>query len=233
MLDKVIPSYLYVEYSDDSDLQAFVSSFNTMSQEYVTWFRNIGLPVYTGDPIAGDLLDWVALGLYDFKRPSLPIGVETIIGEYNTFQYNQLPYNTRKILNPAVYYVANDDLFKRCITWNFYKGDGAVFNVNWLKRRVQRFLDGANGTDPGVQQTYQISVTFGPPGQVNIFLTSGTRIVTGGALFNKAMYNTVPYNSLTSYFIPGVPIFLAPIFQAAIEAGVLNLPFQKTFVVSY
>jgi hypothetical protein len=233
MLDKVIPSYLYLEYSDDLDLQAFVQSFNTLSQEYVTWFRDIGLPVYTGDLIAGALLDWVALGLYGFKRPSLPIGIETEIGEYNTPQFNELVYNGRKILNPAVYYVADDDIFKRCITWNFYKGDGTVFNINWLKRRIQRFLDGPNGTDPGIQQTYQISVTFGPPGQVNIFLTSGTRIVTGGALFNKAGYNTTGYNTLTSYFIPGVPIVLAPIFQAAIEAGVLNLPFQKTFVVSY
>ena len=48
MLQKVIRSYLYQQYADDEDLQAFVAWFNAEGQEYVGWFASISLPVYTG-----------------------------------------------------------------------------------------------------------------------------------------------------------------------------------------
>lgn len=40
----------------------------------------------------------------------------------------------------------------------FYKGDGSHFCINWFKRRLARFIHGANGIDPPVQSTFDISV---------------------------------------------------------------------------
>jgi hypothetical protein len=58
-LQQVIPSYLFLEYSDDQDLQAFVASFNSLAQGYLDWFRNTPLGLYTSPNITGPLLDWI------------------------------------------------------------------------------------------------------------------------------------------------------------------------------
>ncbi len=52
---KTIPSFLYQQYADDENLQAFVASYNEMAQEYVDWYNQISLPVYTLQ--SGGLLD--------------------------------------------------------------------------------------------------------------------------------------------------------------------------------
>lgn len=231
-LSQVIPSYLYWQYNDDPDLNAFVNQFNLMAQQYVDWFNSINLPVYTADTIVDGLLDWVALGLYGQERPSLPSGEAETIGPINTYAFNTMPFNGFELIGPKNVYATTNDVFKRILTWNFYKGDGYTFNIRWLKRRIQRFLDGVNGTDPGVNQTYQISVTFGTGNQVNINILSGYRTVTGGSMFNTAAFNTVPFNDLESTFTQLTPFELAPILQSAIEAQVVQLPFQYTYVVT-
>ncbi|EIE2765813.1 hypothetical protein KA541_000757, partial [Salmonella enterica subsp. enterica serovar Rubislaw] len=33
------------------------------------------------------------------------------------------------------------------------------FCINWLKRRVARFIHGANGIDPPLQSTFDVSIT--------------------------------------------------------------------------
>ena len=38
-LAKAIPSYLYVQYNDDDDLQAFVQAYNELAQEIITWLN--------------------------------------------------------------------------------------------------------------------------------------------------------------------------------------------------
>ena len=58
-----LKSYLYVQYNDDDDLQAFVEAYNALSQEIITWLAEANLPVYTGAPITGALLDWVATSM--------------------------------------------------------------------------------------------------------------------------------------------------------------------------
>ena len=40
LLEQIIPMYLYQQYADDSDLQAFVSTFNTLAQGYLSWFTD-------------------------------------------------------------------------------------------------------------------------------------------------------------------------------------------------
>jgi len=233
-LTQTIPSYLYQEYSDDDDLQAFVTTFNNLVQAYVSWFVNIGLPVYTGPLISGSLLDWVVQGLYGLTRPVLPYGLATIIGPLNTWAPNLIPLNTLRLSQPNTYYPTTDDVFKRILTWHFYKGDGKVFDIRWLKRRIARFLFGVNGTAPNIDQTYQISVTFGVGNQVNIRILPGIRTVIGGALLNRfgCNYKSARLNSLfTTYQSFPIPA-LAPIFKAAVEAGVLELPFQEQWIVT-
>ena len=84
MLDTLLPSYLYLQYQDDDNLQAFVDVYNSQAQEYLDWFYSISLPVYTSDTISGSLLDWVAQGLYGMPRPVLATGVNQNLGPYNT-----------------------------------------------------------------------------------------------------------------------------------------------------
>lgn len=231
-LTEVIPSFLYEEYADDDDLQAFVAAYNDLAQGYVDWFATIGLPVYTGPSIVGTLLDWVAQGIYGMVRPALQSGRNRDLGPLNTYPYNMLPLNRRKLVGPRDVTVTSDDVFKRIITWNFYKGDGNVFNVRWLKRRVMRFLIGQNGTAPNVDETYLISVTFGAGSVVSIRISVGTRAITGGALYNRFGFNRMAYNALMTTFNPAPnPPAFAAVFKQAMESGALIVPFQLNFSV--
>lgn len=193
-LQDVIPSYLYQQYANDDDLQAFVAAFNTLAQEYVTWLNEVNLPVYTGPMIIGDLLDWVALGLYGVRRPVLSAGNAQVFGPFNTFVGNALPFNGFRIVGPAIYTPVSDDIFKRVLTWKLYKGDGKQIDIRWLKRRVMRFLIGADGSDPNVADTQQISVTFGGnPIEITVITEEDTSTVSGMTLnsgpFNDGVFN--------------------------------------------
>lgn len=202
-LTSIIPAYLYEQYFDDQDLQAFMSAYNGMAQTYLDWFNSINLPVYTGAPIAGSLLDWVAQGLYGISRPTISFTqVGPAIGPFDTYPLDSIPMNFGEQLGQTTLFVVNDDIFKRCITWSFYKGDGKVFNIRWLKRRLARFLVGVNGTDY-TGPTYQISVSFTGTNTVNIVISSGS-----------------------------MPTTYAPVLQAALLSGVLPLPFQYNYTVT-
>ena len=229
---KTINSYLYVQYHDDDDLQAFVASYNALAQSYVDFMNSLNLPNYTQDPVSGALLDWVAAGLYGMLRPSLPTGLTTQIGAYNTFAYNTQPINVSRKPGATTYFVTNDDTFRRIMTWNFYKGDGYHFNIPWLKRRVTRFLFGPNGIDPVVDNTYRVSVTFGLDNEVDIQVTKNQRFLQSAGTFNSAPYNTQPYEyfASTDIIFPSIPE--APILKAAIESGALQLPVQYSYVVT-
>lgn len=230
-LQNIIKSYLYQEYSDDDDLQAFVDAFNEMAQAYLDWLNAVNLPIYTGATVFGALLDWVAEGLYGYSRPTLPSGRAQLIGPLNTFEYNVLPFNTRRFTGSQDYFVTNDDVFRRCLTWHIFKGDGKVFTIRWLKRRIMRFLTGQNGTNPNVDETYQVSVSFGIGNQINITILTGIRKITGGAIYNRAAFNTMQFNQLNTVFTPLAPLAFANILKAAIDSGALELPFQFTYVV--
>lgn len=229
-LSRVIPSYLYEQYADDEDLQAFVSAYNSLSQQYVDWLNTVNLPVYPG--LSGGLLDWVGTGLYGYPRPSLSSGHNRNLGPFNTYVLNGLAFNRIRRLGVGNVVATSDDVYKRAITWHFYKGDGKVFNLRWLKRRVMRFLNGASGGAPNIDNTYAVSVTFGVGNQVNIRLASGVRSVTGGAIFNRFRLNSVPFNRVNSSFTSTAAPANAPLLKEAIDSGVLELPFQFTYVVT-
>lgn len=231
MLTQTIPSYLYNQYADDLDLQALVASFNALAQQYVRFFSEIGLPIYTEPVISGALLDWVAQGLYGITRQPLPSGTNRSIGMIGTIAFGIFPFGKYKLIGPANYYATSDDAFKRIITWHYFKGDGKVFNVRWLKRRIARFLNGVNGTDYTIDQTYQIGVSFGIGNQVNIRILSGIAKFLGGSIGSNA-FGTMPFGISKLKITQLTPIQFAPILQSAIESGALELPFQYQYVVS-
>lgn len=236
-LTRTIPSYAYWQYSDDDDIQAFVAAFNEMAQEYVDWFNEIQLPVYTNAGLSGALLDWVIEGIYGLTRPSLPLGHSLQIGALNTYAFNTIAFNDGNLETAGAspgdpnYYAASDDTFRRILTWHFFKGDGKVFDIRWLKRRVMRFLYGTNGVNFNVDQTYQISVTFGVGNQVNIRIITQIRTFTRTAAFNRFGFNTTPFNGFQTTSVQLPPVPNAAILASAIQSGVLELPFQFSYVV--
>lgn len=196
----IIPAYLYEQYRDDQDCQAFIDAYNGIAQTYLDWFNNINLPIYTG--LSGALLDWVAQGLYGIARPSIALSQTSGSGAFNAYKLDQIPIDGSAASTTSQVFVATDEIFKRIITWLFYKGDGRQFSVTWLKRRIMRFLNGVAGTDPGVDQAYQVSVQFTGTTVVNISISQGS-----------------------------APTTYAPVLRAALLSGVIPLPFQFTYNV--
>lgn len=161
-LQKVIASYLYFEYSDDDDLQAFVASQNALAQGYLDWFNTTPLGLYTSPNITGSLLDWIGQGIYDIRRPVLSTANSIFLAGYNTAAYNTVPYDGNQLISSGTSVIANDDIYKRVLTWNLYRGDGQVFTIGWLKNRISRFINGANGADfPVLNDPPSISVSNG------------------------------------------------------------------------
>lgn len=203
MLQSILPSYLYVQYNDDANLQALVQSFNLFAQEYVNTLLTLNLPIYTQYPVSGALLDWVAAGVYGLYRPALSTSTGVgVYGPLNSVPFNTIPFNGNQSLVTNVYAQTSDDVFRRYMTWVLYRGDGARFTVKWLKRRVMRFLYGVNGTDPGISQTTPVSVVFSGSNNVTITVTRDTESMA-----------------------------IAGVFQAALDAKVLPLPFEYNYTV--
>ena len=213
-LTATIKSYLYQQYANDDDLQAFVAAFNAATQTYVDWFNSVNLPFYPG--LTGPLLDWVANGLYGLQRTSLTQTVSGAVGPLNTTELNTQPLNAFTAPT-SVYYNITDDVFKRILTWNFYKGDGKRFCMKWLKRRIMRFLVGTDGLDPnplspdfvvGPENTQAVSVT----------VASDVLTVTINGAYISSLVQLQPQ--------------IIDIFKAAFLGGVLDLPVQYTYAVN-
>lgn len=158
----IIKSYPYVQFSDDENITAWFDAFNDYAQQYLDWFNNTPLAVYTGSGITGDLLDWVANGVYGCYRTPIAFGNSHSIGPLNTYTPNYIPFNTKRDLSDVTSFTMTDDIFKRVITWNFYKGDGVQLSIPWLKKRIARFTD---------LNFMNISVTVGESRSVLIKIT--------------------------------------------------------------
>lgn len=204
----ILPAYEYVQYTGDPDIDAFFSTYNTLAQEYLTNVNDLNLPVFSG--LGGALLDWVALGLYGYKRPILVLGGAVISeGTYDSNVYDSTLYNSAKSGTSTVAMPVSDDIFQRCLLWNLYTGDGRQFTMHWLKNRVTRFLTMPNGIPLEMDNTYIVSIPD----------TSGDNIVIK---VSTAWVALSPSN-LTA----------AEALFACVNAGVVNLPFQFQFSVTY
>jgi hypothetical protein len=239
MLANFPPSYAYLEYNDDENIQALISAFNLYAAAYIFALNSLNLPIYTNLPTSATLLTivengaydsvlnnslplnqsgsdsvggssvvgllaWVLTGLYGITRPTLGalVSSKSVEDAYNTYRYNTRQYNEHVLTKTYNYSVASDDIYKRVATWNLYKGDGYQFTARWLKRRAVRFLTGANGIDPGVQETYGVGVTYG----ANYAITINCNHLYPGASF-------------------------IPALTELIASGALQLPFQYDFTV--
>lgn len=158
----IIKSYPYVQFADDENITAWFDAYNTYAQQYLDWFNNTPLAVYTRSEISGALLDWVANGVYGCYRTPIAFGNSRSIGPLNTYTPNYIPFNQGKELSDVTSFTMTDDIFKRVITWNFYKGDGVQISIPWLKKRIARFT-GLNFMD--------ISVTVGANKSVMVKVT--------------------------------------------------------------
>jgi hypothetical protein len=229
-LKEPIKAYLYQEYSEDDDLQAFVAAYNSMMQDIVDTFNGLNLPIYVRSPVEGALLDWVGQGVYGMVRPTLRSGQYKVLGPYNSLMYGQpaAVYNCWELLYPDQIAITNDDIYRRILTWHYSKGDGKYFSIPWLKKRVMRFLMGKNGTHPNIDQHYQISVSFGPRCGATIRFVTGERNINGGSYYNASnfTYNNIRYNELDSIYVPLPSLPNMGDFQEAVSSGVLELPFQ-------
>jgi hypothetical protein len=262
-LINTIGGYLYQEYTDDDDLQGWVEGQTQAQQDYVDTFNALNLPIYTGPLVAGKLLDWVGQGVYGYPRPALSSGKYQQLGPLNTWGPNPwapsaipVPLNELKQLLQGDVVVTDDDTYRRCLTWHFYKGDGKYFGVRWLKRRVWRFLYGVNGTAPNavppytgdssIADTEQISVSIGATRNATIRLVMGHRTVTGGAMLNAfgpngfgapfddagEPYVPIPLDDLETTYETYQALPYMQIFKEALESGVLEMPYQFTFKVA-
>ena len=222
-VQSTISSYLYWQYADDDNLQSMVDAYNGCQQYYLDWFNETPLAIYTSTAISGSLLDWVGFGLYGVVRPMLGSSYSKTLGAVDTITPNELAVNASKTITSGSFQTASDDIYKRVITWNFYKGDGKHFTIKWLKKRVARFLTGLNGTDPGIQETYDISVTSGSHGSA-----------FGSFSFGVSSFGAEPNTVVIAIKNPANydPNVLSAL-QQLVNQRTLNLPFQYQFAVSY
>lgn len=183
----IIKAYIYREYADDDNCRAFFDAYNTYAQGYLDAFNALNLPIYPSGSITGQLLDWSAEGIWGFIRPILPMKSRAAAGPYNTFPFNILPYNGSRLASGGGYQHTSDDVYKRVISWHTFAGDGRQMNVEWFKRRIERFLTCVNGSTPNIDNTYNVSVTVSG-GVVNIKVPTSaiadtmTEAIQSGAL---------------------------------------------------
>lgn len=143
----IFPSYLYTEYSDDPTLQAFVQAYNQYAQGYLYWANQTPLAIYTTAAVSGPLLDLVGTKLYGIERPVLSSQTTHMFAGRGSMSLGTYPLAGNQYTQSGTAIEASDDIYKRVLTWWLYKGDGPTLTIQWLKNRVVRFLNGANGAD--------------------------------------------------------------------------------------
>jgi hypothetical protein len=193
-----------------------------MAQGYLDWFNNTPLALYTSPNITGALLDWVGTYFYGVRRPVFGSFSSYAIGPVNSFVINTLAVNGSETFTSGSAAPVDDDIYKRVLTWWFYRGDGKNMSVDWIKRRVTRFLYGVNGGDVPYPSENPPGITL----ETDVFI---------GAL-NSFTMNTLPFDGGGSETILGftitVPIGSAgTALQSLVAANLLALPFENNFTV--
>lgn len=109
------------------------------------------------------MLDFVGVNLYGVYRPiSGQLSSVSMSSAMNTYPMNTQSMDSNDVIPPSgSVSPVIDDLYKRTLTWILYRGDGKNFSLQWLRRRIARFLYGANGSDLsdiGLISTVHISI---------------------------------------------------------------------------
>jgi len=224
-IQAVIPSYLYAQYNDDENLQSFVSTFNAMAQGYLQFAIQNNPGVYTNVNISGPFLDFVGSQLYGIQRPATGTLTITKRGAWGSVPYLSLPYGYMRVVESGSASLVSDDIYKRVLTWFLYLGDGKQMSVQWIKRRIARFLFGADGGDVNVDTYFQVSVyqpSLPPTGAY------GTVAYARVAYANENIKTAIAKHN---YAVDIPSSVTASIFQDLVASGVLPLPFQIRFSI--
>jgi len=187
-LQTVIESYLYNEYADDDDCQAFVNSYNDLSQQYLDWFNNTPMGVYTDPSISGSLLDYIANNLYGIFRPVISTLSQTITGELGTNILGTHTLGTLVITKSGTALVATDDIYKRTLTWYLYRGDGLQMSIEWLRRRIARFIYGVGGADIDIGLIVNVGITITSASAGSIVVPNTVMGQTFQTMFNSGLF---------------------------------------------
>jgi hypothetical protein len=198
--------YMLSGFGDSAGVNTIFKAYNDLATQLSMWIYGTPVPVYISDSITGDLLDLVALGMYDIVRPNVNLSATDYVAGYNSSEYNITEYNnpTEKVDKPS--FLLSDDYFKRLLTWVAYKGDGMIPSVPWLKRRIIRFLCGTNGTANDIFVTNYVSVRL--------------RAFNEEMVYDVTLLNSAPYSSLD-----------AAIFKQLVERGQLELNAQSRMAI--
>ena len=217
--------YVYDQYSDDPNIQAFADAYTAIMQGYLDWFNSTPLGAYTNPNIAGPLLDWTATGIYGVPRPVISTLEKSTRGGFGTRAYGTSPYGTLLKKQSGTAQLANDDYYKRTLTWILYQGDADNIDIPWLKNRIARFLYGANGSDIDLGMTNYISIM---PMMMVPDAGYGRRAFGKKPAYGKMFLRQVM--SIRLYItIPDIPA--AHVFAALIDQGILPMPTQVSWVI--
>ena len=225
----VLLAWLYKQYEDDDDLQAFVLSYNKYAQVYIDWFNSLNLPIYPS--LQGGLLDWVAEGVYGISRPTLYSNVPYADGPFMTVEFLNQPFMALDLINDIENIATtSDDVFKRIITWHFYKGDGKNLTTSWLRRRIIRFMFGSNGGDS--ERPFQtLSIEWTRTNQLTIIIVSNWSTCDYSGAFMSGPFMDAPFMAFhANDDMRDVPA-MAPVFKEGIDTGALESPDQYSTTV--
>ena len=223
-IQNVPRAYPYDQYSDDPNVSAFFTAYTQIAQGYLQWYNQNCLGLYTGQ--SGPLLDWIGPNLYGLPRPVVGTQSQTQQGAIGTFASGTQAIGINKITRNDTAQSVSDDIYKRYLTMWLYMGDGKQMSIDWIRRRVARFLFGANGSDIPVQDIQQVSVAIPlmpRRGAIGTFAIGTQAIAVLPAQTKYAVHALnigIPSGNVSTQF------------QLLFNAGLLPLPFQINFTVS-
>ena len=198
-LQTIFGAYLYDQYQTDENLAAWWKARNQLTQGYLDWWNNTPLGVYTSPQFSGALLDWIGEGIYGIPRPVISTSSTSFLAGLNQFALNSIDLNGNQFRQSGTAQIADDDIYRRVLTWWLWRGDGPYMNVTWLKRRVMRFLSGANGSD--------LLLSQGPPSitvsgnVINISVPeSATATIMSDFLASNILLMPFPYSASVSFY---------------------------------
>jgi len=228
-LSDITPSYLYAQYQDDETLQAFIDSYNSMTQGYLDWFNNTPLAIYTFPTVTGSLLDWTGRNLYHVTRPAISTYSASYFGALITVPTITRATSTSVYTSSGSSTLVSDDVYKRVITWFQYKGDGMQSSLTWLRRRVARFLYGTNGADCDASDYLLVNIDYsytGPTVYHGATNTQPTNVYGTNVLTET---NSASTNPVTIINLPSTAIGNA--LYNLFSQGVFPVPFQANIQV--
>lgn len=223
-IQNVPRAYPYDQYSDDANVSAFFTAYTQIAQGYLEWYNQNCLGVYTDKN--GPLLDWIGANLYGLPRPVVGTRAQTQQGAIGTFAIGTQAIGVNKVTRNDTAQSVGDDIYKRYLTMWLYMGDGKQMSIDWIRRRVARFLFGAGGSDIPVHDIQQVSISIPllpRRGAIGTFAigTQAIAILPVQTKYAAHLLNIgIPSGNVSNQF------------QLLFNAGLVPLPFQINFTIS-